>query len=74
MQAAKATVTQDIQTALLSQRDFISAQIALILEKLNTRDTQLQNLKEQTDRQGAELRRLSHDIYRLHKDDGDEVD
>ena len=59
----KTTFSAEIQNALVAQREFISAQIALVLEKLNMRDAQIQNLKEQTDRQGAELRKLGHDYY-----------
>lgn len=59
----KATFSAEIQSALIAQREFISAQIALVLEKLNTRDTQIQSLKEQTERQGTDIRKLSHDFY-----------
>lgn len=61
--ANRQAFTAEIQNALVGQREFIANQIALVLEKLNTRDSQMLNLKEQTDRQGAEIRRLSNHVH-----------
>lgn len=47
----KKAFSAELQAALESQRDFIAGQTALILEKIH-------NIKEQTDRQGKELREV----------------
>lgn len=49
---AKKVFASELASALTSQREFIAGQTALILEKIS-------NVKEQTDRQGRELRQFS---------------
>jgi outer membrane murein-binding lipoprotein Lpp len=53
----------ELQAALESQREFIAGQTALILEKIH-------NIKEQTDRQGKELREVGGLLsYKRHHND-----
>lgn len=52
------SITAEIHTSLSTQQGFISSQVELILEKLNSRDTAIANIKEQVNRQGADIREL----------------
>lgn len=60
-------ISTEIQTALLSQQNFLSSQVEIILEKLNSRDAAIANLKEQLNRQGNDIREIEgHLKYQTH--------
>ncbi len=52
------SISAEIHASLNTQQHFISSQFELILEKLNSRDAAIANLKEQINRQGADIREI----------------
>ena len=59
LQEARAVFAVELKTALESQKDFIQSRFDVLLEKLSTRDSAIAALKEQSDRQGQELREMN---------------
>lgn len=55
---ARAVFSVELQSALDAQKVFIQSRFDLILEKLSSRDTAIADLKEQSSRQGQELREM----------------
>jgi hypothetical protein len=61
-------VAEEIKRNMESQQAFLSSKIDLLLEKLNARDAQIASLKEQVNRQGADIREIEGYLRRKHKE------